>query len=193
VGWERRKQGGQLGFTIIELMIVVALIGIVAAMSIPLTARYRVASDTRRHANSVMGALQHARELATSTGRPAWVVFDDPNSPVELPDGVFARIVLDAQTGGTAWAPDDGIDTYIDHALEPGLSPAVTAYGQGPNTPFIGSNVPPEDTSAATLLDLTDASSFDPDPTTGLPGVGFTSQGIAVTAHGSDPKTRPRR
>jgi Tfp pilus assembly protein FimT len=176
---------GSAGFSLIEALIVVALMAMVAALAAPSVIRYRTRAQARDHAERVMSVLQTARQQAITFGKPVLVLFDDARAPtvdewpagIEWPDGVFARVVRSENNDFVA----DDTDLIADVQLEGGLSAGVSTYGQGEATPFSDANVPNEDTAGGTLGALDQGTSFPKEDDTALRGVAFSPQGMAVS------------
>jgi len=160
------------GFTIYELMIVIAIMGFIAAMAVPSLNRYRLQEATRGNAQVVAGAVRSARDRAVREGRQWFVLF---NAPASAP-GAIARVVQDVDNN---WQETAGIDIARDVFFSPGAPTEITPYGLM-NTPFAASPRSQHDQGAGNLGTVGDGSGFPLDPFSGTTGFGFTPRGIPV-------------
>ncbi len=171
------------GWTLIETMIVAAIVGVLSMMAVPMVTRYGIVEDARAQANMISSAISEARSQAMAQGNPTFLLFNDlPGFPGAA--NAFALLVNDLDSNGQI----NGADTTRNFLPTPGMSIAVTGYGLGPSAPYPNAPLAAEDQGtnlnpAVPLLQNLNggASTFPFDPVTNVPAIGFNSQGIPVS------------
>jgi len=169
------------GYTLFELMIVVAIIGFMSVMAISALKGYARREDTRRAALSVAGMLENARSQAMTTGRMTWVVFKEPvNGVAKWQDpSQFAAVIWDKDNDLKPTNADDVTPIW----LPPGPKEHTSLYDPS-LAPDPGTVLPDLDQSKdipdGKLANTVDGTTFNVDPTLGVPAVGFSSQGYPV-------------
>lgn len=94
-----RDRGGRQGFTLLELLIVLALLGIMAGVVAPATGRFLERMNFRRQTSALVAGIRYARLMAVGKGRPVEMRFDrqsgcflfngavEEKKEVDLPEG----------------------------------------------------------------------------------------------------------
>jgi len=169
------------GFSLLELMTVVAIAGFISIWGIASLRSYSKHEDTRRAASSVAGWLSKARSEAMSGGRMTFVVFAPPgNGTVPFEPGQYAAMVIDEDGDGTIGPADAITPLYLPN----GINTDVTIYGVEGQTKLKSTQLPPDDESqqvvAGNMTNLTDGTSAPIDPGLGVPVIAFSPQGAPV-------------
>jgi type II secretion system protein H len=172
----------QDGFSLVELITVVAIMGVVAALAIPAMTSYKRKEETRDAAVSVSGMVTNARARAIASGRMTFLLLAEPtDGSVVFSPGQIAALVMD-DDGDNAVTAADTAEPIFPRA---GVNSAISYYGLV-GTPHSAVLVPADDLSetepAVALGAITDGSTLPDSATLGVPVVAFSPQGAAVAA-----------
>lgn len=171
------------GFTLIEMMIVVAIIGLLAAIAIPSFQTYQLSSKRAESYTNLNGLVKAQKSFAAETGAYVGVPLAEPgNSQSSLPGATKRSVTqLSAAFGSVGWTPDG--DVFYDYDAA-----TVNAYR--------GADSPNCDANCTTCLTLTaygdvdgDGSQsmvvyFEPDEAGNLCNTGLFNQPPPVDAGG---------
>jgi type II secretory pathway pseudopilin PulG len=160
--------------TLLEILIVVAIVGILIALSVPTMGQYFRRQDARYHAQKIASALLQARGNAIKEGNNYFVHFDWNGNQGQV------RVVDDDDNN---WGLN-GTELVRMVIWDPSNDPQVTRYGAVGASPVIPTPCVPEDVNFAVCIanggDIPDPAGATFPPDLGVPAVGFNPRGMPV-------------
>ena len=136
-----RERNTASGFTLIEVAVVCAIIGVLVLLAYPNMVRFKEQQQTREGATQMAGLLDEARSRATNEATPYLVYFNDSTVDGNGNCGPVATLVRDSDRTYTITAGDN----VREVELEPGVCRVAKPFGE-PGSPVDASiPVPAQD------------------------------------------------
>jgi Tfp pilus assembly protein FimT len=126
--WPFSPQKAERGFTLAELVILIAVIGILSVMAVPSFLRYFQAATLKSGAQQFVALVNQARELAIKENDKLCVKM---SSPTQM---MYTRI----NCSGAAWV-GPGTDAAGNINLPPGITAAPLTVTANPIFDYVGS------------------------------------------------------
>ena len=115
------------GFTLLEIMVVVAIIGVLAALAVPNYARWRDDERVKAAARMAVDAMNLARTEAIRTGDNHIVFFGVDINGTNLPGDTVVRVLQDTNADCDRDAGEAIYDYTADDSVQPGTT-ATSAH-----------------------------------------------------------------
>ncbi len=90
-----KAEGADKGFSLLELLTVLVLLGVLAAVSVPAIGRFMENLSFRKQVGSVVANLRYVRLKAVTTGEDILVTLDDDGRVMRLTGGLEEERFLD--------------------------------------------------------------------------------------------------
>jgi len=175
-----RRARGLRGYTMIEIAVALAIIGVVTALTMPNVSQYMENANGRAAAKSVADAFNFARAQAIRTGNNHVVFFaiggagDTAGNALESPDGRAVPILV--LNDGRPGSADQNCE--IDAGEETIVFEAQKGVGWGHNTAPASEQAPND--AAVTSIPASGSSFFAPNGATAVTWVQFRPDGVPV-------------
>ncbi len=169
------------GFTLLELMTVVAILGILAVMAIPSMSRMLQQQQTKSSATEMAGLLADARARAVSEGTPYLVYFNPPSVDG---NGVCGPAAVEVRDVDHSYSITPG-DQTLEFHLPAGACNKVTPLGTAGTSEALTSVPMPNDDLAVRAPDASSVGAVSSSTAAVTQAVGSAVAAVAGSGSGS--------